>query len=134
MDQKDTHKTLNISVQGQTKSLRCFRRLCLALFLYKQKKTAFILAVKTLSHLCEWLWSSFNSEFCVTEFTVAGVGGRQPLLQAALVHFPQRTGAVAGREQRLPSSSLMTDPTHAHITVEQSREDNNVMMINQSTV
>lgn len=26
------------------------------------------------SHLCEWLWSPFNSEFCVTEFTVAGVG------------------------------------------------------------
>lgn len=76
-----------------------------------------------LCYLCERPRSALDAELCVAELAVAGVGRRQPLLQAALVHFPQRTGAVAGGEQRLPSGSLMADPTHAHITVERSGED-----------
>lgn len=104
------------------------------IFLYQHIRQSNHLFLRSKhSNLCEWLWSSFNSEFCVTEFTIAGVGGGQPLLQAAFVHFTQRTSAVARWEQRLPSSSLMTDPTHAHVTVEQRREDNN-MMIKKSTM
>lgn len=47
------------------------------------------------SNLCEGLWPPFDGELCVTEFTVAGVGGGQPLLQAALVHFTQCASAIA---------------------------------------
>ena len=72
----------------------------------------------------------------MTELTVAGVGGGQPLLPAALVHFTQRASAVAGREQRLSSSSLVTDPTHTHITVQRHRqaEGSNDVMIKQCTI
>lgn len=73
-------------------------------------------------NLREWLWSSLDGEFCVTQFTVAGVWRWQPLLQAAFVHFTQRTGAVAGREQRLASASLVTNPTHAHIAAKQRQK------------
>lgn len=50
---------------------------------------------QTLSDLCEGRGPPFDGELRVTELTVAGVGGRQPLLQAALVHFPQCASAVA---------------------------------------
>lgn len=78
---------------------------------------------RVLQPLSEWLWSPFDSELCVTQFTVAGVGGWQPLLQAAFVYFTQSTSAVAGREQRLPSSSLVTNPTHTYITLWAHRFD-----------
>ena len=67
-------------------------------------------------YLCEGLGSPFNSELCVAELTVTGVGGRQPLLQAALVHLTQGPCAVARGEQRLTTGPLVADTTHAFIT------------------
>lgn len=93
--------------------------------LYKKGKRHICLHLD-LSHLCEWLWSPLNSEFCVTELTIAGVGGWKPLFQTALVHFPKRTGAVARGKQRLPSSSFMTNPTHPHIAVRDNKNTKNV--------
>lgn len=78
----------------------------------------------SVTDLCEWLWPSFNGEFCVTEFTVAGVGGGKPLLQAAFVHFPQRARAIARWQQGFPPSSFVTNPTHANVAVQGKSKEN----------
>lgn len=72
----------------------------------------------------EGLWSPLNSELGVAELTVAGVGGGQPLLKAALVHFTKCPCAVTRGQEYLPSSSLMADPTHAHVTLQTDSLDN----------
>lgn len=40
------------------------------------------------------------------------------------MHFTQRAGAVARREERLASASFVTNPTHAHVAVAQWRMTN----------
>lgn len=66
----------------------------------------------------EGLRSPLDGELSVAQLTVAGVGGGQPLLKAALVHFPQSPRAVTGGQQDLPSCAFMADSTHAHITLQ----------------
>lgn len=67
-------------------------------------------------YLCEGLGSPFDGELGVAELTVAGVGGGQPLLQAALVHLTQCPRAAARGEQHFTTGPLVADPTHAFIT------------------
>lgn len=45
----------------------------------------------------------------MAELAVAGVGGRQPLLQAAPVHRAQRARAVARGQQPLADASFVAD-------------------------
>lgn len=47
----------------------------------------------------------------VAELTEAGVGGRQPVLQAAAVNGPQGPRALAGGQQLLVAAALVADPT-----------------------
>jgi len=76
-----------------------------------------------VADLCEGLRPPLGGELCVAELAVAGVGGRQPLLQAALVHFAQRSRAVAGGQQRLAGSPLVANATHSDVTTEEEEED-----------
>lgn len=62
-----------------------------------------------LCYLCERPGPPLDAELCVTELTVAGVGGRQPLLQAALMHRAQRARAVTWRQETLATASLVAN-------------------------
>lgn len=79
-----------------------------------------------LSYLCQRSWAALNAEFCVAELTVAGVGGRQPLLQAALVHCAQGSCAVAGRQQTLTAAAFMANAANGTITDNNINKKNNV--------
>lgn len=48
------------------------------------------------SYLCQRPGPALDVELCVAKLTVASVGGRQPPLQAALVHRTQGACAVTG--------------------------------------
>lgn len=89
-----------------------------------QQSTLLTAWTRVLQPPSEGLWSPLNSEFGVAELTVAGVGGGQPLLKAALVHFTQCPSAVTRGQQNLTTSSFMADPTHAHITLQTDGFDN----------
>lgn len=73
----------------------------------------------------------------MAELAVAGVGGRQPLLQAALVHRAQRARAVARRQQALAAAaaaSLVANAADGAVaerrtTREEGREKNEVRRI-----
>lgn len=46
----------------------------------------------------------------MAEFTVAAVGGREPVLQAGPVHHGQATAALAGGQQLPRGRALVADP------------------------
>lgn len=52
---------------------------------------------------------ALDAELGVAELAVAGVGGREPLLQAAPVHRAQRPRAVARRQQGLATAALVAN-------------------------
>lgn len=52
---------------------------------------------------------ALDAELGVAELAVAGVGGREPLLQAAPVHRAQRARAVARRQQALAAAALVAN-------------------------
>lgn len=52
----------------------------------------------------------------MAQLTVAGVGGGEPLLQAALVHRAQSPCAVAGGQKPLAVGPLVADPADWPIT------------------
>lgn len=58
-----------------------------------------------LGYLCERARPPLHVELGVAQLAVAGVGGRQPPLQAALVHRAQRARAVARRQQALAADT-----------------------------
>lgn len=62
-----------------------------------------------LRYLSERPRPPLDAELRVAELAVAGVGGRQPLLQAALVHRAQRARAVARGQQPLADASFVTN-------------------------
>lgn len=62
-----------------------------------------------LRYLRERPWPPLDAELRVAELAVAGVGGRQPLLQAALVHRAQRARAVARGQQPLADASFVAN-------------------------
>ena len=66
--------------------------------------------------LCEGLRPALGGELGVAELAVAGVGGGEPLLQAALVHLAQGARAVAGGQQGLAARPLVADATHPQVT------------------
>lgn len=61
--------------------------------------------------------ATLDAELRVAELTVASVGGRQPLLQAAPVHRAQGSCAVAGGQKTLAAASFMTNTADGTITV-----------------
>ena len=68
-------------------------------------------------YLCEGVGvgQTLYGKLCVTELTVGGVGGRQPPLQAALVHSAQGARAVTGRQEALSGASLVADAADGSI-------------------
>lgn len=72
-------------------------------------------------YLCEGPWSSLYDKLSMAELTVTSVGGGEPFFQAALVHGPQCSCAVAGRKQPLPISTFMADSTDGTITKERGK-------------
>lgn len=68
-----------------------------------------------MTHLCERPLLALDAELRVAKLTVAGVGRRQPLLQAALVHGALRSCAIARRQQIFTAASLMANTTHGAI-------------------
>ena len=69
-----------------------------------------------LCYLCERPRSALDAELCVAELAVAGVGRRQPLLQAALVHRAQSACAVARRQEALAAASFVANTADGAIT------------------
>lgn len=61
--------------------------------------------------LHQWPGLALHCKPEVAELTVAGVGGRQPALQAAAVDGAQRPRALAGGQQLLVAAALVADPT-----------------------
>lgn len=69
-----------------------------------------------LCYLCERPRATLDAELCVAELTVAGVGRRQPLLQAALVHRAQGARAVARGQETLTVAALVANAADGTIT------------------
>ena len=81
-----------------------------------QKHTGGYLKKGSLTrYLSERPRPALHSELGVAKLAVAGVGGGEPLLQAALVHRAQGAGAVAGGEQPLLAGALVADPAHGPV-------------------
>lgn len=74
-----------------------------------EQRPLFVAWPGVLQPLCERPRPPLDAELCVTELTVAGVGGRQPLLQAAPMHRAQRARAVTWRQQTLAAASLVAN-------------------------
>lgn len=75
-----------------------------------------------------------DAKLHVAELAVAGVRGRQPLLQAALVHRAQRARAVARGQQALAAASFVANAADGAVaerrtTHEEGREKNEVKRI-----
>lgn len=75
----------------------------------------------TATHLCQGPGPPLHDKLCMAEFTVARVGGGEPLLQAALVYGPQRACAITGRQQTLSTSTLVADSTNGAIAIGKSQ-------------
>lgn len=60
--------------------------------------------------------SALDAELCVAELAVAGVGGREPFLQAALVHRAQGARAVARRQQALVAAAFVANAADGTVT------------------
>lgn len=60
--------------------------------------------------------SALDAELRVAELAVAGVGGREPLLQAALVHRAQGARAVARRQQALAAAAFVANAADGTVT------------------
>ena len=71
-------------------------------------------------YLCEGAGSALYGELCVTELTVAGVGGGEPPLQAALVHGAQGARAVTGRQEALAGPPFVADAADGSIAGRQT--------------
>ena len=69
-----------------------------------------------LCYLCERPRSALDAELCVAQLTVAGVGRRQPLLQAALVHCAQGACAVTWGQETLTVASFVANTADRTIT------------------
>ena len=51
------------------------------------------------TYLSKRFWQALQCKLVVAEFTVAAVGGGEPVLQACAVHHGQATAALAGGQQ-----------------------------------
>lgn len=65
--------------------------------------------------LHQWPGLALHCKPEVAELTVAGVGGGEPVLQAAAVNGPQRPRALAGRQQLLVAAALVADPANGPV-------------------
>lgn len=65
--------------------------------------------------LHQWPGLALHCKPEVAELTVAGVGGGQPVLQAAAVNGPQRPRTLAGGQQLLVAAALVADPTNGPV-------------------
>lgn len=84
-----------------------------------------------LCYLCERPWPALDTKLRVAELTVAGVGRRQPLLQAALVHRPQGAGAVTGGQEALTVASFMANTTYGAVAVTKNKKTILTLLLNQ---
>lgn len=71
-----------------------------------------------MCYLTERFWQALQCKVVVAEFTVAAVGGSEPVLQAGLVHHGQGTGALAGGQQLPGPAALMANPTERLLTAQ----------------
>lgn len=69
-----------------------------------------------LCYLSKGPGSALDAKLCVAELAVAGVGGWEPLLQAALVHCAQGARAVARRQQALAATAFMANAADGTVT------------------
>ena len=77
-------------------------------------------------YLCEGAGPALDGELRVAELAVAGVGGGEPALQAALVHGAQGARAVTGGQEALAGAALVADAADGSVAgrAEQRRAQN----------
>lgn len=69
-----------------------------------------------LGYLCKRPGSTLDGKLGVTQLAVAGVGGGEPLLQAAFVHRAQGARTVTRGKEALSIAPLMAYPADGAIT------------------
>lgn len=80
-----------------------------------------------MAYLSERFWQALQCKLVVAEFTVAAVGGGEPVLQAGPVHHGQATRAVAGRQQLPRGPAFMADPTERLLAAQTGTQETTVM-------